>query len=342
MGDKTGIQWTDSTWNPVTGCSRVSDGCRFCYAETVSHRFGWTKKPWSAQNAAENVVIHADRLEQPLRWRRPRRIFVNSMSDLFHESVPFEFIDRVFAVMGGARQHVFQVLTKRPARMLEYMDDDGREAAIERAAGQMCAENGWCHLDGDAWPLPNVWLGVSVEDQRAADERIPVLLQTPAAVHFLSCEPLLGPIDFTPPRYRGSNVNRNYWLQGIDWVIVGGESGPNARPMHPSWARWIRDACVGRTDMARPWSLPFFFKQWGEWQDGSTLGHRPHLDRVILKDGQIFEPHLVRDQVRGELYGKWGSMLPTMISRVGKHAAGRDLDGRTWDEFPRVAAALTT
>lgn len=241
----TKIEWTDEVWNPVTGCSKVSEGCKNCYAERFSHRFGWTKKPWTVGNASENVKVHPGRLEQPLQWRKPRKIFVNSMSDLFHEQVPFEFIDKVFSIMALVPQHTFQILTKRPERMKEYI--------AHRAAKE------FSHLKHIKWPLPNVWLGVSVENQKAADERIPLLLDTPAAVRFLSCEPLLGPVDLERPVPGSRPVNGVYppWMiHLLDWVIVGGESGPGARPMHPDWVRSLRDQCQQA-------GVPFFFKQWG-------------------------------------------------------------------------------
>lgn len=244
MGDKSAIEWTDATWNPVTGCSKVSPGCAHCYAAALAPRLarmgqrGYTELPWTPENAAVNVMLHVDRLAMPLRWTRPRRIFVNSMSDLFHELVPDEFIDQVFAVMAMAQQHTFQVLTKRPERM--------------RAWAQ-----GW-EDETAPWPLPNVWLGTSVENQTWADRRIPELVATPAAVRFLSCEPLLGPVEFSDVTGRSDAVTQ--WgrkaLDGIGWVIVGGESGPDHRPVDPAWVRSIRDQCEAV-------DVPFLFKQWG-------------------------------------------------------------------------------
>jgi protein gp37 len=228
MGTETKIEWTDATWNPVTGCTNVSEGCRNCYAERVLPRTG---------QSFDTVVCHPDRLDAPLHWRKPRRIFVNSLSDLFHEDVPREFIKSVVGVTVDCPQHTFQILTKRPQRMLEFC----RECAFPS----------------------NVWLGVSCEDQQTADERIPLLLQTPAAVRFISAEPLLGPIDarrYLPviarPREAISEVaaSRTPRNDRLDWVICGGESGPHARPMHPTWARSIRDQCQAA-------GVPFFFKQ---------------------------------------------------------------------------------
>ena len=189
MSDKTKIEWTDATWNPVTGCTMVSPGCDHCYAETIAHRFAGT----AAYPDGFAVTLRPERLDQPLRWRRPRRVFVNSMSDLFHKDVPDEYIACIWAVMALAPQHTFQVLTKRHGRMRSLLDDDG---FIQRVWNEM---DGFLprakHPDESRWPLPNVWLGVSVEDQQRADLRIPALLDTPAAVRFLSCEPLLRPVD---------------------------------------------------------------------------------------------------------------------------------------------------
>jgi protein gp37 len=266
MGDHSAIEWTDASWNPVTGCSHVSPGCAHCYAETLSLRLGFSKKPWTARNAVENVVLHPDRLDQPLRWRRPRRVFVNSMSDLFHELIPDEFIDRVFGVMAKAWWHTYQVLTKRPERMQEYLTGHAAGGRHIWLAAQEYPWPAWAMdavnrgQDRGGWPLPQAWLGVSVEDQPRADERIPFLLQTPAAVRFLSCEPLLGPIRLDDPMidrpsyfYRYENVNGP---RDIHWVIVGGESGPGARPMDVAWVRSIVAQCKAA-------DVPVFVKQLG-------------------------------------------------------------------------------
>jgi protein gp37 len=206
---KTAIEWTDRTWNPTTGCNKVSPGCKFCYAEVITERF-----PQHFPNGFE-FTLRADRLNEPKRWRTPSRIFVNSMSDLFHEEMPLEFLQRVFQVMRECPQHVFQILTKRHERLLELA------RLLE-------------------W-TPNIWMGVSVENQ-AYTRRVDFLRQVPAAVRFLSCEPLLGPLELN--------------LEGIHWVIVGGESGPEHRPIEASWVRSIRKQC-------REQGAAFFFKQWG-------------------------------------------------------------------------------
>lgn len=279
MGDATGIQWTDATWNPVTGCSKVSPGCAHCYAEVVAKRF-WplqylghpSLRRQVGPRRFDQVWTHEDRLDQPLRWKKPRRIFVNSMSDLFHEDVPDAFIDRVFAVMALAPQHTFQILTKRAERMRDYMTKENysRLAHVAKAAHVMVGGN-----RVGLWPLPNVWLGVSVENQRLADERIPLLLQTPAAVRFISAEPLLGAVDVEPflqyepfHEHYKMTLGASEW-RGLDWVIVGGESGAEARPFAEEWARSIVNQC-------RAASVPVFVKQ---------LGSNPHSLYVTNNEG---------------------------------------------------------
>lgn len=259
MGDKTGIQWADATWNPVTGCTKISQGCKHCYAERDWPRL--VHLPAYKGRTFADVACHPERLDQPLRWAKPRRIFVNSMSDLFHEDVPDIFIDLVFAAMAMASQHSFQVLTKRPRRMLEYMSAGGRGAAVLEIARISEHSYLYCAVNQPprSWPLPNVWLGVSVEDQPTADERIPLLLQTPAAVRWISAEPLLAPVDLRFERLAEWNkllCEHNGDADGthIHWVVVGGESGPKARPMHPDWARSLRDQCAIA-------GVPFFVKQ---------------------------------------------------------------------------------
>jgi len=214
MATKSTIEWTDTTWNPVTGCTKISSGCKHCYAERMANRLQAMGQERYKKGFC--VTLHDDLVEQPLKWRKPRVIFVNSMSDLFHEKIPLEFIKRIFATMEQCPQHIFQVLTKRSQRLRTL-------SAIL------------------PWPK-NVWMGVSVEDTSTLD-RIHDLHQVSAAVRFLSCEPLLGPLDNLP-------------LDDIHWVIVGGESGPGARPMSPKWVEAILQQC-------QEYNIPFFFKQWG-------------------------------------------------------------------------------
>jgi protein gp37 len=254
MSDKTRIEWTDATWNPVTGCTKVSDGCKHCYAEREWARIAAPRAKPNRYTGRKftDVREHGDILDQPLRWRRPRRIFVNSMSDLFHPDVSALFVADVFAVMAACPQHTFQVLTKRAGLMQALLDDPRFRAVAEESLA----------LYTDApliWPLPNVWLGVSVEDQATADQRIPLLIDTPTHRRWVSCEPLLGPVDLTAwAELGGFDTTLGISNPGLDWVVAGGESGPKARPMHPDWVRGLRDQCAAA-------DVPFLFKQWGEW-----------------------------------------------------------------------------
>jgi protein gp37 len=263
------IEWTDKTWNPVTGCTKVSQGCKHCYAERMYERF-------HGPGSFKNVICHQDRLTIPMHWKKPSMIFVNSMSDLFHEDVPFEFIDAVFSVMSDIDWHIYQVLTKRAERMVEFYK--------------------WKHDEfGIPWkPKDNVWLGVSVENQKAMEDRVPLLLQVEATVRFLSCEPLLGPVEL-PVDYSDGSVC-------IDWVICGGESGPGARAIHPDWVRSLRDQCARSTV-----PVPFFFKQWGE-----------------------FVPHMESKHTTSVIYNGIGYEM----AKVGKKKAGRLLDNRLHDAYP--------
>ena len=240
------IEWTDRTWNPTVGCSRVSEGCRNCYAERMAgtrlahlpdyagttHHNAAGKPVWTGK---VNLLEH--RLDDPRHWKKPCRVFVNSMSDLFHEEIPFDFIDHVYGIMAHTPQHIFQVLTKRPERMLEW-------SRLTRH-----------FIDPKIWEYGrNIWLGVSVERQEEADKRIPLLIQVPAEVHFLSCEPLIAPLDIAR------------FLPAVSWVIVGGESGPGARQMRHWWAQELRNQCI-------LYRIPFFFKQWGEYDSlGARVG----------------------------------------------------------------------
>lgn len=307
MADKTGISWTDATWNPTTGCDRVSPGCANCYALTLAPRLQAMAQrrgptdPYmrdgdpKTSGVGFGLMMHESRLDQPLRWKRPRRIFVNSMSDLFHLEVTDAFLDQCFAVMALAPQHVFQVLTKRPERMVEYMNatwghgrDEPQYGRADRVWDAMkdlyAARRGWTGGEWPSgtelpftWPLPNVWMGTSVENARWRS-RIDLLRQVPAAVRFLSCEPLLGPLVLgqsgphpavvTPP-------GNPAWLDltGIEWVIVGGESGPGARPMDEQWVRDIVAAC--REQGAAP-----FVKQMGSVWSEEHLGHPGHAAHI--------------------------------------------------------------
>ncbi|MFC4128892.1 phage Gp37/Gp68 family protein [Nocardia rhizosphaerae] len=303
---KTSIEWAEYTWNPVTGCDKVSPGCDHCYAEGIAHRFAGTPQFPNGFG----VTLRPERLGEPLRWRKPQRVFVNSMSDLFHADVPDEFIAKVFGVMAHAEQHTFQVLTKRPGRMRSLLRSDAFRELVFKSVDVELPD-----VMGDAWPIPNVWLGVSAEDQKWADVRIPVLLDTPATVRFVSAEPLLGPVDLAQylepledPSACGDEEHCSPWsrIDCLHWVIVGGESGRGARPMHPDWVRSLRDQCVEA-------SVPFLFKQWGEY--------------------------VTPDQMTEDAFRAWdcyhAGERRDRYWRLGKKAAGRELDEETWDEYPK-------
>ena len=371
MADGSKIEWTEATWNPITGCSLASPGCTNCYAMKLAgtrlqnheSRKGLTIDTKAGPVWTGEVRLNEQWLDQPLRWKRPRMIFVCAHGDLFHENVPDEWIDRVFAVMALATQHTFQVLTKRADRMRAYVNKRGRSYIGDLSRG-IDAVGALARKRADApgrdtpkWPLPNVWLGVSVEDQVRADERIDDLLATRAAKRWLSCEPLLGPLDLSrwaaatancftcnyhtndPRALRGCKGycqdptgkscdalpcpkcgHFHYWTGGaarLDWVVVGGENGP--RPMHPDWARAIRDQC----NQAR---VPFFFKQWGSWAPlGKALPAQPGSPGMTAwPDGTVRFGHDVDPSV--------GAGISMFLGT--KSITGRMLDGRTWDEVP--------
>lgn len=252
MADRTSIEWTDATWNPVTGCTKISPGCDHCYAERFSERFRGV--PGHPFENGFDLTLRPGRLNQPSAWRQPRMVFVNSMSDLFHKKIPLEFVSRTFAAMERAHWHTFQVLTKRSSRMRDFVN---RRYKKDRAP-------------------PHIWLGVSVEDGKRKS-RIEHLRNTRASLRFLSVEPLIGPM---------GRID----LDGIHWVIVGGESGPKARPMDPDWAREVRDQCLDS-------NVPFFFKQWGGLypkSKGRLLDNEPwndfpepHASRIQCEDNTL-------------------------------------------------------
>jgi protein gp37 len=347
MSDRSKIEWTDATWNPLrarnpeTGkaghhCVKISPACAHCYAASMNKRLG-TNLDYTSSSPTE-TYLDAEALQQPLAWRRPRRIFVCSMTDLFGEWVPDAFIRRMFAVMSFAGQHTFQVLTKRPERMAAWFAND-EENSLSACQAEFCVEDGYPRTpggrsrirdgrsingthkglgDGNYWPLPNVQHGVTAENQQYADERIPWLLKTPAAVRFLSCEPLLGPIDAELYLGLADTVTATPY---IDWIIAGGESGQQARPMHPAWARGLRDQCKDA-------SVPFFFKQWGEWVPwvGRDLGE-------LLLENASRHAEVMPD---GTLHTKTVGHGGELMARLGKKKAGRLLDGREWNEFPQT------
>lgn len=278
----TNIEWADETWNPITGCRRVSAGCEHCYAERMTRRLAAMGRkeyqglltPNGRFNGA--VKFNEPALLRPLRWRKPRKIFVNSMSDLFGEYVREEWTAQIFAVMAATPQHTYMVLTKRPVRMLFVILSFNEGDEILNLMNRFADPDK--NIAWPGWPLPNVRLGVSVENQPTADERIPALLATPAACRFVSAEPLLSEVDLI----RYISPWRSEYQNNLDWVIAGGETGPNARPAHPDWFRSVRDQCVKA-------NVPYFLKQLGP-----------------------------------------------------DKAAGRELDGRTWDEEPlRLATRIS-
>lgn len=309
MSGTSAIEWTDATWNAIRGCVKVSPGCANCYAEAFAERFRGV--PGHPYEQGFDLRLVPEKLTDPLRWTKPRRIFVNSMSDLFQDGVPDEYIDQVFAVMALSPRHTFQVLTKRADRMRAYIGvrrEGGRNQIVFDAMQDRARAEGRSAWGIDfTWPLPNVWLGVSVENQHFAEERIPDLLQTPAAVRFISAEPLLGPLDLdlewlAPFKETDASLNRT---PRLDWVIVGGESGRGARPLAVEWVRSIVKQCKSA-------GVPVFVKQ---------LGASPSESRDT---GQVHNP----------------MSLPTSIylkSRKGGDPSEWPADLRV-REFPRVNA----
>lgn len=336
MSDGSKIEWTDATLNVVIGCDRVSPGCDRCYAIRTAHRMQANPNPKvaAAYAGAERdmewtgqVNLVEDRLHLPLRWRRPRRIFVNAQSDLFHANVPDEFIAEVLAVAAISSRHTFQVLTKRHGRMRSLLSSEQFVAQVTRAAGRLWESPGWHHSTAGnwpGWPLPNLHLGVSVEDQATAALRIPALSATPAFVRWISAEPLLGPVTIDPDHLVCGVDTPYHWCSQrcglLSWVVVGGESGPGARPMHPRWARDLRDQCVAA-------DVPYFFKQWGEWAPVASNDARA-ADVWLSRDGGVTE---VAEGCAGSVAA--GAEL---MRRVGKRAAGNVLDGRVWEQSSRV------
>lgn len=344
----TKIEWTEKTWNPIVGCSVVSPGCTNCYAMKMAARLDRMGVPQYAGLTTDSrsgpvwngkMALAEKALTEPLRRKKPTIYFVNSMGDLIHEDVPDEWIDRVFAIMALCPQHTFQVLTKRAARMREYVAKrDCRVAHDPIVKIGMMIDNRRGLLA--EWPLPNVWLGVSAEDQTRANERIPDLLATPAAVRFVSSEPLLGAIDLTFVhdgwqiinaldgfRYHDTDRSENSQkCENLDWIIVGGESGNGARPMHPDWARSIRDQCAA----AR---VPFFFKQWGEFVQAdqkvcpdSDMGRNKAV--WLGWDGRQAKPSHI------------GLENPIGVIRIGKKAASRLLDDVVHDDMPPLEGPI--
>ena len=302
--------------NPGWHCIKVSEGCKNCYAEKINQRLG-TGLPYTVGAGGEVEIFMDEKLlRAPMNWRKPRRIFVGSITDLFGEFVSDELIDRVLVMIMFCPKHTFQILTKRPERMNHYIQSHTGKKG-EKYYGLLTTVGSKklpVHPPGsdNRWPLSNLWLGVSVENQETADERIPLLLQTPAARRFVSYEPALGPVNFEE---LGINTPGHNHKGELDWVICGGESGPGARPMHPDWARQARDQCVGA-------GIPFFFKQWGEWIPFGQQAHGPLTNDQVMRCRKLKldgEPFVRNDET---------------VYRVGKKRAGRLLDRREWNEMP--------
>lgn len=326
MGDKTGIQWTDATWNPIAGCSILSPACTNCYAMAQAARiqrmadgagksthYAGTTKEVNGKAVWTGKIVEAPAhiFNAPLNWKRPRKIFVNSMSDIFHENVPERTIDRVFAIMSLCeRRHTFQPLTKRPDRAMMYLSARGRLTAWMHAATSMGHAAALVGRTG--YPLPHVWIGVTVEDQPRADERREPMRALAAMGWriFVSYEPALGPVDWTGWEF-------------VSQIIVGGESGPDARPMHPAWVRATLAFC-------RAHGIAFFFKQWGEWEpreewSGHLGGGRFEPQLAIMPDGSLCPEDVTPQDVGAH-----------RMARVGKKRAGRLLDGKEYSEFPEA------
>jgi protein gp37 len=338
MSANTSIEWATRSWNPLRGCSKVSDGCKNCYAISQANRFsgegmpfeGLVHKKNGSLNWTGKITFAEKALMDPYKWKEKERIFVNSMSDVFHDNVPEEYIRRIFDIMADLPRHTFMILTKRPKRMLQLMQKFSQEAM----------------LYNDIFPLPNVWLGVSVENQLTANERIPLLMQTPAAIRFLSCEPLLGPVDLTNldlgdqltggygkrrilwdalsgwesqfeqgilpepgriPRVRISNPNNR-----IQWVIVGGERGHQSRPMHPHWVQSLLQQCLDS-------ETAFMFKQYGDWTNPAASG-------------------IPIESIRKARHYQFDDGIS--VWKIGRKRAGRNFYGESWDAYPDTSEIL--
>ncbi|WP_188194866.1 phage Gp37/Gp68 family protein [Nonomuraea sp. SYSU D8015] len=373
MGDDSLIEWLlgpdgrrGLTWNFVTGCDRLSEGCLGCYIERQTPmRVAGRRFSGPQIGATTGILLHPDRLDMPLRKRDPRRIFVNSMSDLWHDQVPDQMIAQAFAVMAMTPQHTYLILTKRPARMRAVLRSDGfwravgkygQEITEARMLGKYRSASPMQLTDDDGsadgyWmpvrPLPNVQIGVSVENQKWADIRIPILLDTPhIATRWISAEPLLGPINLDKVLYGDGPCPmgdpdclgdegdcHDACERALDWVVAGGESGPKARPMHPDWARGLRDQCTAA-------GVPFFFKLHGEWMPIGPLygdleetdeGHVEAVHLEVVEGKQVIQLESSGYIAEGHQPGDSRTWL---MAKVGKHQAGAVLDGQTWTEYP--------
>ncbi len=347
----TKIEWTDRTWNPLAGCTMVSRACENCYAMRMAFRLehmGQDKYKGTTRKTEGGKIIWTGKINidekallQPLKWKKPQRVFVNSMSDLFHENIGFSIIDSVIAMMAITPHITYQILTKRADRMEWYMNRFKSLPTVHMAVAANylgLSEEQIQKIRTVNWPLPNVWLGTTIENQKEADKRIPHLLNCPAAVRFVSCEPLVGPINLngdkwgkiidTPEgKYQDYLMGRELvpmsdgsysaqWKGRIDWVITGGESGPNAEPSHPDWFRSLRNQCEAA-------GVPFFFKQWGEWMPYSGT----------LKD-LTFQKGFFISKLNGRPVHLEEGMA--FMQKLGKNVSGNQLDGKVYNEFPEA------
>lgn len=350
------IEWTDKTWNPVSGCDKISEGCTNCYAETMAKQLKAMGTP-GYENGFK-VTLHPDKLDVPLKWKKPCKIFVCSMGDLFHEDVPFEFILKVIDIIRESRNgyscgldrlvttHTFQILTKRPERMRDFFnrlryDSLDNSENKELYLANSSSEKGYRPI------MPNIWLGVTAENQEQANKRIPILLNTPAAKRFVSIEPMLGPVDLTDisyyendgiitsaPTHKEGIVGGSCHMDALDssdlvdwpdwgaldWVIVGGESGTRARPMHLDWVCKIRDDCKDA-------GVPFFFKQWGEWESKEIKTKKFNISKMQEQSKKTgIKSMCTFIKQPGEPF--------LVFKRVGKKKAGSKLDGVEHKEMP--------
>lgn len=352
----TKIEWATDTWNPITGCTKISEACQNCYAERMSKRLaGRCGYP---EGEPFRVTLHPDKLDQPMRWKKPRMIFVCSMGDLFHEDVPFEYISQVFDVMCSWRWpnkeaewsgdaslledpgHTFMVLTKRPERIPEWLSWLGLYWPGDSPVN--------INLEAEGHFGKHIWFGVTAENQARADERIPMLLQIPAAKRFVSVEPMLGPMDleiwgqYEHPDNEGYGVDA---IKCLDWIICGGETGPGARPMHPDWVRSLRDQCQAA-------GVPFFFKSWGDWAPGTWMADSESDMTITVNNDLYYDLEKLFDSYSEDKRDNWAQKNFYTLSstgiwcdpltcyrgecmvRVGKKYAGRQLDGQTWEQRP--------
>lgn len=321
--NKTNIEYLTHTWNPIImRCTKISPACANCWHLRKADMFSMNPMIPPAHRhiyagTDPRPLLIKERLEKPLRRKKLAIIGVQFMGDLFHPSIPFEWIDEIFDVMIESK-HTFLILTKRPQKILEYHNYVKYENSGYTDEGKR---------DVSSWEWPNnILTGLTVCNQSEYDEKIPIFTQVPGS-KWLSLEPLLGYIDLTPPQYRGTNLNQDLWIQELSGIVLGGETGAGARPIHPNWARAIRDRCVNRTDMGRPWPLPFLFKQWGVWAE-----RQPPIEDLQTPNHKglwIFDCGFSRLFEKPCADAVW-------VEPVGKKASGRLLDGREWNEMPGV------